>query len=166
MHNDVILCSSEDICNAFCRHFSSAESPGIEKYNASHIQRSDQSFCYIPKDEFEIPSVKSGVRTTASGEDCIPEHAIKLVKDDISPVLAHIINNVFSSGIFPHRLNFPKVFPIFLSKHRKKNEELSARIHTLFLSKVVEKLIVIRLNKYHKRIQFSQMPRLDLGNAI
>lgn len=48
----------------------------------------------------------------ATGMDDIKTPPIKQISSIISPVLSHIINQIFRTGIFPDKLKTAKVSPI------------------------------------------------------
>ena len=49
---------------------------------------------------------------STSGCDKLSNKLLKLIKDDIAEPLTVIINQTFSSGVFPHKLKIAKVIPV------------------------------------------------------
>lgn len=64
----------------------------------------------------------SSLRNTASGIDNVSAHAVKLVTDIVSPVLARIVNTIFVTGVFPARMKIAKVLPLYKSKDKERIE--------------------------------------------
>lgn len=88
------------------------------------------------------------MKSSGAGLDRILPAKMKAVADDISHVLAHIINTIFKSGVFPSELKRGKIVPVF--KKGDRNVLSNYRPITIlpFFSKLIEKLIVARLMKY------------------
>ena len=84
----------------------------------------------------------------SSGPSSIPTKVLKLVNNQISPILSVICNSSFDEGIFPDKNKIAKVIPI----HKKGsiNDVNNYRPISLLsiFSKIMEKLMACRLNKF------------------
>jgi len=82
------------------------------------------------------------------GYDKISNRIIKLTAPFIISPLTYICNAVLSNGVFPDRLKYAVVKPIF--KKGNKQEISNYRPISLFtfFSKIIEKLIYARLHAY------------------
>ena len=82
------------------------------------------------------------------GPNSIPIYLIKLLNKYISIPLSSLINESFSSGIFPNKLKIAKVTPIFKKGPRAdKNNYRPISVLSIF-GKIFEKLMYTRLYKY------------------
>lgn len=54
--------------------------------------------------------------------DNVSAHAVKLVTDIVSQVLAHIVNTIFVSAVFPALMNIAKVVSLYKSADKKRIE--------------------------------------------
>ena len=84
----------------------------------------------------------------STGFDNLPTKIIKISASIISPILSHIFNKSFSTGIFPEGLKIGKIIPIF--KSGDKNDVNNYRPISILtiLAKVMEKLVYKRLMNY------------------
>ena len=87
--------------------------------------------------------------TNAAGHDSIPAVAIKRMASVITPYVTHLINLSLSQGVFPDVWKLGKIIPLYKGKgdlFDGKNYRPVANLCSL--SKVIEKVIALRLNKY------------------
>lgn len=84
----------------------------------------------------------------ASGYDDIKVEPIKHVSLIISPILVHVINLMFSTGVFPDKLKLAKVIPVH--KGGRADDIMNYRPISVLpvFSKIFELSINIRLSKY------------------
>ena len=61
----------------------------------------------------------------SSGHDSISINTLKIIMREISPCITLIINQYFSSGIFPNKLKMARVLPIY----KKNNKTLPHNYH-------------------------------------
>ena len=87
----------------------------------------------------------------ASGYDEISVTLLKLIKDIISPLLSELINESYSTGIYPNSLKIAKVIPIY--KSGTKSTPGNYRPISLLsnINKIIEKTIYSRLIKYFNK---------------
>lgn len=87
----------------------------------------------------------------ASGNDDIPSYFLRLGNEVLSPILSHYFAYCFNLGIFPQIFKTAKVVPI----HKSGNKQLVNNYRPISLlsclSKVLEKLIKTRLDKFFKK---------------
>ena len=93
------------------------------------------------------------MNNAAPGWDGLSADSVKLVPDDISLPLTHILNLSFQQGVFPNELKTAKVSPLYKANDPMKfNNYRPISLLTIF-SKIFEKLMYARLldflNKYH-----------------
>ena len=125
---------------------------GASSYNYDHYLKGRplrSSFFLGPTDEWEIETVVSRFKNKKSkGPDRIPMQILKNSSSALSPILAPLINEMFTSGYFPSSLKIAKVVPLF--KAGKDNFRNNYRPISLLspLSKLIEKLVYKRLLKF------------------
>jgi hypothetical protein len=92
--------------------------------------------------------INSQKNKTSHGYDEISDKILKASAPYILSPLTYIVNKILSSGIFPDRLKYSEVQPIF--KKGKKMEISNYRPISLLpsFSKIIEKIIYERLNCY------------------
>ena len=99
-----------------------------------------------PDDVLKILGKLKG--SSSTGIDDIDSNTLKLIKNEIYPVLTHIINLSISNKTFPHPWKQAKVIPL-----HKKNEVLYAKNYRpvsllSVLSKVLERCIFVQVVDY------------------
>ena len=109
-------------------------------------QRND--FMLSQVTETEILSILAELKNSAPGYDDIPLLLIKEAVSILSPILCHLCNCSFSSGIFPDLLKIAKVTPVF-----KQGDECLADNYRpvsvlCVLSRILEKLMSARLSLF------------------
>lgn len=164
------LTNPSDIANAFNKFFSKVTS--FQPTDISQYGRCSQSFYLQPTSPEEVFRVLCGLKCTGPGLDLIPPSKIKLVARELSYVLATLINNIFSTGIFPSLLKQGKVVPVF--KKGDRNALGNYRPITIlpFFSKLIEKLFADRLMKYLEKFnlltprQFGFRPKFSTELAL
>ena len=98
---------------------------------------------------FEIyNAIHSLNRKKSSGVDTISSYFLKVASLVITPYLMHLFNVCFNNGLFPEVLKVSKVIPIY--KYGDKTKLNNYRPISLLpsLSKVMEKLLVVRLTSF------------------
>jgi hypothetical protein len=94
----------------------------------------------------EVENIKSLKPKNSSGYDGISTKLLKISSPFISSPLTHICNKSFSSGIFPDRLKYAVVKPLF-----KKGDKFNISNYSSFskvLEKVMDNQLQEHLNKY------------------
>ena len=111
------------------------------------------SIFLTPVSECEILKLISGLKDgKAPGIDGIRPRLIKYISHILAPILMHIFNNVFTSGIYPDALKIAKVIPLF----KKGDHSLPENYRPIsllpcidkILESVIEKRMRLFLNKH------------------
>ena len=92
--------------------------------------------------------IKNMKSPTSKGHDGISSELLKLITSDVSKCITTIINQSFTSGIFPNSLKIAKVTPIF----KKGNNNLITNYRPIsvlpVISKIFETVICDQLSDY------------------
>ena len=113
------------------------------------VNNNPNSFYFEPSTPFEVSTVINSLKPkTSCGHDNISTKLIKLTSSAISIPISHIANISMQQGIFPTSMKIAKVIPIY--KKDNKSHFINYRPISLLpgFSKILEKLIHIRLFKY------------------
>ena len=124
--------------------------PRTQKSPLSYLRNSNSNSFFISPCTTEdvskvIQSLKNG---KSSGTNSIPIKLLKTLHNPISSDLAVLINESFTTGVFPDRLKIAKVIPIF--KKGLKTKTCNYRPISLLsiFSKIFEKLMQARLQTF------------------
>lgn len=138
-----------------------------------HSPRSNNSMFLKPTDPKEIQKQIMKLKNGKSpGLDGLKAEHLKSVATVISPVLAHLVNLSFQSGIFPTSLKAATVVPLFKKGDPKKPQSYRPISLLKSISKVWEKLMCTRLtrfldkNKWFSRNQFGFRPNMGTEDAL
>lgn len=150
--NGITHDSPDTVADEFSNYFFEIFS---QEHSTSHCNliRSDQSFFLFPVTPADVLTAIVNLKEASPGIDQISARHLKLVVGVICEPLSVIINLAFKNGIFPNSLKVAKVIiPVY-----KKGDRLSVSNYRLIcilssLSKVIEKLFIIRLSKYLQKI--------------
>ena len=151
------------IANHFNKFFANI-SPEMSKNLHSN---SDKSVCFYMKQtilssfNFECVNSDIGEKTilelsskSSCGADGLSTNLLKRISKIIAPPLCVIINQSLITGIFPDRLKFAKVIPLF----KKGDGQLFDNYRPISLlssiSKVVEKIVFIQVYDYFQSKSF------------
>ena len=129
--------------------------PVVEKDPLKHMKEAMRNnhckFKLKPVSETEILKlIKSLKSSTATGMDYIDTNTIKLVADQLAPVLTHIINLSIQSSSFPTSWKWHKVIPLLKSTSADPLMPRSYRPVALLpiMSKILEKAVFNQLVQY------------------
>jgi len=86
--------------------------------------------------------------TESRGFDDIPLKIIKNNRDGLSKIISHIVDSSFTEGIFPDALKIAKVIPVYKNGDDKAISNYRPISILPIFSKIFEKLMCVRLNKY------------------
>ena len=144
------------IANEFNEYFTNVAEgitkniPRTQKSPLSYLRNSNSNSFFISPCTTEdvskvIRSLKNG---KSSGPNSIPIKLLKTLDNPISSDLAVLINESFTTGVFPDRLKIAKVIPIF--KKGLKTKTCNYRPISLLsiFSKIFEKLMQARLQTF------------------
>lgn len=137
----------ESVADAFSNYFFKIFS---EKHSSSccNLQRSNHSFFLFPVSPDDVSTAIKSLKETGPGINKISARHLKLAVDIISEPLSIIINLAFKHGSFPTSLKIAKVLPIFKKGDKQSISNYRPICILSSLSKVIEKLLITRLNKY------------------
>lgn len=110
------------------------------------------SFYIFPTDEEEvIKTIHSLKNTGSTGEDQISTKLLKYIAEVIAEPLTIVTNKIFLRGIYPSKLKEALIIPLHKKGSRTDfgNYRPIALISTI--SKVIEKLLLARINKFLER---------------
>ena len=107
----------------------------------------------------------------SSGHDSISINTLIIIMREISPCITLIINQCFSSGIFPNKLKMARILPIY----KKNNKTLLHNYHpisilptiSIFLENVMRSQLLeyFRVNKLLSSQQYGFMPNRSTETA-
>ena len=105
-------------------------------------------FCR-PTTPEEIVSLLRNIKSnTSSGFDKVEPHIMREISPQMTPLLSHIFNNSFSTGVVPRQLNIAKVIPIH--KNNDPNNFCKYRPISILpcFSTIMERLMYNRLERF------------------
>lgn len=107
------------------------------------------SFDFSPINNTDILTTIESLKSKKScGYDNFSTELLRAVKLEISPILAALINQSFTSGIFPDKLKIAKVSPIYKKSDSSKIDNYRPISLLPSISKVFEKLIHSQILNY------------------
>ena len=91
--------------------------------------------------------------SNSCGLDGITSKTLKLVKNQVAPVLSLLVNTSFSTGVYPDQFKKAKIIPIFKNKGRKDDKSNYRPVSNLStIGKVIEIAATIQITRYGERI--------------
>lgn len=121
----------------------------ISQPNSTATSSKLKSFVLLDTDVNEVVRIISGLKDVcATGWDDIPNNILKTFKYQLAPPLTHIFQLCLSKGIFPKLLKKAVVTPVFKSGDNTSVNNYRPISVLTGLSKILEKIINIRLIKY------------------
>ncbi|MDD9361561.1 MAG: reverse transcriptase domain-containing protein, partial [Anaplasma sp.] len=97
----------------------------------------------------EVSNLIKNIKTSvAAGADEIKPLPVKIVSHIISPILAHILNNMMQTGIFPDELKVAKVSAVHKGGNKNDLEKYRPISVLPIFSKIFEGVINTRLQKF------------------
>lgn len=131
------------------------------------------SLVLLDTDPNEVNNVIMNLKSeSAPGWDEIPTKFLKLSRNILIPILCHLVNLCFSKGLFPHALKKSLITPVYKSGDRDDINNYRPISVLPCISKVLEKLINVRLvrylNKYNilSRSQYGFRQNLSTEDAV
>lgn len=124
----------------------------VDRNNVSLTQ--NNSFVLLDTDPKEVESILMSLKSeSAPGWDNISTRFLKYVSKEVVPIVAHLVNLCFRDGIFPSSLKQSVVTPV----HKGGNSDDVNNYRPISvlpaLSKVLEKLINVRLINYFNKFK-------------
>ncbi|XP_052746931.1 uncharacterized protein LOC112051825 [Bicyclus anynana] len=107
------------------------------------------SFGLLDTDVKEVSAILMSLKTSsASGWDNIPTEFLKLANNLITPIIVHLANLCFSTGIFPSLLKKSVITPVHKCGNRDDVSNYRPISVLPAISKIIEKIINNRLLSY------------------
>jgi hypothetical protein len=115
----------------------------------SNNNNDNMNYFWTPTNELEIESVIKKLNNKKSVDVYnISNFLIKMTFKPILKPLTAIFNMSLSTGIFPHKMKFSKVSPIYKSGNRSLPSNYRPISGIPIFGKILENLVLIRLTKY------------------
>ena len=145
----------KDIANEFNDYFIHAASnlvkdiPTTGDDPTEFVQTNTNSFFCRSTTPEEIVSLLRNIKSNmSSGFDNVEPHIMREISPQIAPLLSHIFNNSFSTGVVPRQLKIAKVIPIH--KNNDPNNICNYRPISILpcFSNIMERLMYNRLERF------------------
>ena len=153
--SNVSLNDPKLIAEAFNEHFSdigdklAAKIQTKTSFKSFLKGRNPNSMALFSPTFFEIYNAIHSLNNKKSfGVDTISSYFLKVASLAITPYLMHLFNVCFNNGLFPEVLKVSKVIPIYKSGDETKVNNYRPISLLPSLSKVMEKLLVVRLTSF------------------
>ena len=154
--NDVTIDDPLQMANTFNKYFVNVgpslanNIPMVNKQPSNFLHGNFTSSMYLlPTNQYEVSDIITNLKNTNSkGFDELPVNLIKRCNTGISPILAYLNNQSFLEGIFPDHLKIAKVIPVYKCDDSKCISNYRPISVLTAFSKISEKLVCARLNKY------------------
>jgi hypothetical protein len=149
-----IISDPSKICNIFNDYFIDLTSkqnstPDKTSYNSSLNSYNSHTMFLHPVDVKETYNIIMSLKNSkSSGYDDITTKILKHCAPYITLPLAHIINLSFSDGLFPQKLKFCIVKPLFKKGDKLDTENYRPITLVPILSKILEKAMYRRINNF------------------
>ena len=156
--NNELVSDDETISREFCNYFSSIANdlerdiplPQISSLDSLN-PNNQNSFFLKPVQIYECISLISALKNTSCNIHSVPVHVYKSIKTSISVPISCLINECFSSGIFPKCLKRAHITPILKSGSPQLVSNFRPISVLPILSKIFERAIASRLSNFiHK----------------
>lgn len=155
------------IANTFNNYFIESVSNLIDKLPKAHCASANtdllptlsgssqifEKFDMVSEEDIAL-IVKSLNNSRSKSFDSIPVRVIKENVSTLAPILGHLINSIFETGVFPNDLKRSVVIPIF--KNGSKTCITNYRPISILptLAKIVEKIMKQQIVEYLENMQF------------
>ena len=179
LYNNKKIGSNHGIAKQFNEHFSKVAEKLLSKQKKGSdplqsIPFIDKSFFFIPTDKNEISDIIQQLDEKKAPDIYnFPIGILKQVNDLISPILSYVFNASVTQSIFPSKLKFAKVIPLFKNNGAKNDFKNYRPISVLpIFDKVFEKIVHKRLLKFFTDFeiltptQFGFQPNKSTDHAI
>lgn len=137
------------------------------------LNRQVNSFTLLDTDNDEVSGILTSLKTdSAPGWDNISTKFLKYIGKEVIPIVTHLANLCFTNGIFPEPLKKSVIIPVYKGGDRDDVNNYRPISILPAISKIIEKLINIRLIKYFdkykilSKTQFGFKHGMSTENAI
>ncbi|KAJ8898196.1 hypothetical protein PR048_003556 [Dryococelus australis] len=122
-----VIHDQHEITNVFRQHFVTVGTNLSKSFpdtpeNINKLQTLDRyssSIFMAPVDESEIDLIINKLQEKSQGPDNIPVKIVKSCKTYLIPMLAYVINQSLTDGVYPHMLKIASIIPVFKSGNNK-----------------------------------------------
>lgn len=157
--NNIVL-SEKETANKFNSFFSSIGNNLANNFTSSidyhyisnNISTPEYSFFITPATELDVLDCIRNLKVSpSSGFDCVSSKILKQVKNSVAAPLTFLINKSFETGIFPQKLKFAIIKPVFKKGNRSDVTNFRPISLLSTFSKVYESIMNLKLNSYLKK---------------
>lgn len=114
-----------------------------------YVRETDVSFRFKKVQPYDVLRVIENMDCCkASGSDGVRVRDLKLVKHEISPVIAHFVNLSFKTGLYPNELKVAIIRPIYKNGSHKEFTNYRPIAILNVINKIVEKNIVSQITSF------------------
>lgn len=152
LENNISITNCPAIANTFNKHFCTIGKKLHSKISIPHTHtnwvRQDvvSSIFLTPVSELEVITYINSLKNSShGGHDNISNEVIKMFHMFLSKPISHIINSIFSAGVFPDVFKNSTIVPLFKSGKKTDINNYRPIALTNVVSKIVEKTIKSRL---------------------
>ena len=148
---DSIIENPTEICEKFNEFFInigptlSRKIPKIDKSATQYLTRHNESIFITPVCQDEIRKYVKSLKESSAGWDGITGKVVKLVIENITDPLVHVINLSLKEGVFPEELKIARVIPLYKSNDPMVFGHYRPVSVLPVLSKVFEKVMYSRV---------------------
>jgi hypothetical protein len=108
----------------------------------------DKSIVLDDTGEEEVRLTIDSLKKSSPGFDGLSVDMIKCLKDNLSPVLTHLINRVFATGVYPDCFKTALVIPINKSGNTTSIDDYRPISMLSILNKILERILLTRLQNF------------------
>lgn len=131
------------------------------------LSRQPQSFTLLDTDLNEVQSLIANLKVnSAPGWDNISTTYLKYVSYEVTPIITHLTNLCFKTGIFPNSLKRSIITPVFKSGERHDINNYRPISVLPALSKILEKILNNRLIKYLTKFNIISQSQFGFRQGI
>jgi hypothetical protein len=136
------------------------------------IPNNINSFFFSPIGLSEIKQILKGLKENSFVHSVLPAKILKLISDDLSPILCNLYNSCISNSYFPDELKVANVMPLFKKGSRKLLENYRPISLLNPITKIFEKIIFNRITDFFVREkmfspeQFGFLPGRSIQDAV
>ena len=151
--NGALVSEAKSIATIFNRFFSRCANERENECSNQFVEiNPSSSMTLLPPDENEVLGlIKLLKDNCASGHDGIGPRVVKKLGQSLAPILKHLIEIIFITGVYPSVFKLAVVTPIHKGGSKILLENYRPVSVLPVLNKIVEKIIYKRLNDYFSR---------------
>lgn len=156
---------AEKINNFFIKNVTDTANDRKKNPNKIKFSSVPHSMMLENADINEVTTIINNLKNSAAGYDNITTTDVKMLCNELCPLLCHLINAIISTGKYPDEFKFATVKPIRKNDNSNNINDLRPISILSTFNKIVEKFLYNRIMKYidkHQLIsknQFGFRPR-------